>query len=53
MTLGIAVALVAALDLGVILAVAAIMLVPFALDRPKQEVAVLALADPLPLELAA
>ena len=53
MTLGTTVALVAALDLGVILAVAAIMLVPFALDRPQQEVPVRATADPLPLELAA
>lgn len=41
------------LDLGVVLAVAAIMLVPFRLDRGKDEGSVYAFASPLPVELAA
>lgn len=41
------------LDLGVVLAVAAIMLVPFRLDRRKDEASVYAFATPLPVELAA
>ena len=41
------------LDLGVILAVAAVMLVPFALDRRRQEAAIYDFAAPLPEELAA
>jgi len=45
--------LIAALDLGIILAVAAVMLVPFTLDRRKDEAVVLTLASPLPLDLAA
>ena len=41
------------LDLGVILAVAATMLVPFTLDRRKDEAALYAFATPLPDDLAA
>jgi hypothetical protein len=41
------------LDLGVILAVAAIMGVPFVLDRPEDEAAIYAFAAPLPADLAA
>ena len=43
----------ALLDLGIILAVAAVMLVPFTLDRRKDEHAVYAFATPLPDDLAA
>ena len=43
----------AMLDLGIILAVAATMLVPFTLDRRKDDPAVYALAAPLPEDLAA
>jgi hypothetical protein len=53
MSFNTAVFLIAVLDLGVVLAVAAIMLVPFTLDRPQDEAEVRALADPLPLDLAA
>jgi hypothetical protein len=41
------------LDLGVVLAVAAIMLVPFRLDRRKDEATVYAFAAPLSEDLAA
>jgi hypothetical protein len=41
------------LDLGVVLAVAAGMLVPFRLDRRKKDAAVYAFAAPLPEDLAA
>jgi hypothetical protein len=41
------------LDLGITLAVAAIMLVPFRLDRRKDEGSVYAFTTPLPAELAA
>lgn len=41
------------LDLAIVLAVAATMLVPFTLDRRKYDPAVYAFASPLPDELAA
>jgi hypothetical protein len=41
------------LDLGVVLAVAATMLVPFTLDRRKDDAAVYSFAAPLPEDLAA
>ncbi|HEU5244053.1 MAG TPA: hypothetical protein VFU33_06595 [Gaiellaceae bacterium] len=41
------------LDLGVVLAVAATMLVPFTLDRRKDDAAIYAFATPLPDDLAA
>jgi hypothetical protein len=41
------------LDLGIVLAVAATMLVPFTLDRRKDEAALYAFAAPLPEDLAA
>jgi hypothetical protein len=41
------------LDLGIVLAVAATMLVPFTLDRRKDAAAVYAFATPLPDDLAA
>ena len=41
------------LDLGVVLAVAAVMLVPFRLDRRKGEATIYAFAAPLPEDLAA
>ena len=41
------------LDLGIVLAVAATMLVPFTLDRRKDEAALYAFATPLPDDLAA
>jgi len=53
MTLNTAIFLNGILDLGVVLAVAAVMLVPFGLDRPKREAAVYGFATPLPEELAA
>jgi hypothetical protein len=43
----------AILDLAIVLAIAATMLVPFTLDRRKDDVAVYAFASPLPDELAA
>jgi len=43
----------AILDLAIVLAVAATMLVPFTLDRRKDDAAVYAFASPLPDELAA
>jgi hypothetical protein len=53
MSLDTAIILIAIFDLGIVLAVAAIMLVPFALDRREDETAIYALAAPLPDELAA
>lgn len=53
MTLHTAILVNTFLDLGIVLAVAATMLVPFALDRRRQEAAVYAFAAPLPEELAA
>ena len=41
------------LDLGVVLAVAATMCIPFTIDRSKDERAVYALGTPLPDDLAA
>jgi hypothetical protein len=41
------------LDLGVVLAVAATMLIPFTLDRRKHDAVVYAFATPLPHDLAA
>jgi len=53
MSINNAILLNAILDLGIILAVAAVMLVPFTLDRRKEDPAVYALAAPLPQDLAA
>jgi hypothetical protein len=53
MTLHTAILINGILDFGVVLAVAATMLLPFTLDRRKDEAAVYALAAPLPEELAA
>ena len=53
MTLHTAILLNAVLDLAVVLAVAATMVVPFTLDRRKDEAALYDLAAPLPLDLAA
>jgi hypothetical protein len=53
MTLHTAILLNGALDLGVVLAVAATMLIPFTLDRRKPEATVYAFAAPLPDDLAA
>ena len=53
MTLHTAIVVNGILDLGVVLAVAATMLLPFTLDRRKREAAVYAFATPLPVELAA
>jgi hypothetical protein len=53
MTLHTAIILNAALDLGVVLAVAATMLFPFTLDRRRDGAVVYSFADPLPDELAA
>lgn len=41
------------LDLGIVLALAATMLVPFTLDRPRDEAAIYAFATDLPEDLAA
>ena len=43
----------AILDLGIVLAVAATMLIPFTLDRGKDEAAVHVFSEPLPEDLAA
>jgi hypothetical protein len=53
MTLHTAILINALLDLAVVLAVAATMLVPFTLDRRKDDAAVYAFAAPLPEDLAA
>jgi hypothetical protein len=41
------------LDLGIVLAVAATMLFPFTLDRPKSDAAIYSFASDLPEDLAA
>jgi hypothetical protein len=53
MTLHTAILINGILDLGIVLAVAAVMLFPFSLDRRKDEAAVYAFAAPLPEDLAA
>jgi hypothetical protein len=53
MTLHTAILINAFLDLGVVLAVAAVMFVPFFLDRRAHEAAVYAFAAPLSEDLAA
>ena len=53
MSINTAILLNGILDLGVILAVAATMLIPFTLDRRKDDVALYAFATPLPDDLAA
>jgi hypothetical protein len=53
MSLSTAILLNGILDLGVVLAVAAIMRVPFTLDRHPEGAALYAFAAPLPEELAA
>ena len=53
MTLHAVILLNALLDLGIVLAVAAVMAVPFTLDRRHEEATVHAFAAPLPLDLAA
>lgn len=53
MTLDTAILINALLDLAVVLAVAAAMLLPFSLDRREDEAVVYAFAAPLPEELAA
>jgi len=53
MSLDTAIFLNGILDLGVVLAVAAIMRVPFMLDRRKDEAAIYSFAAPLSEDLAA
>jgi hypothetical protein len=53
MTLQTAILINGILDLGVVLAVAATMLLPFTLDRGEHDASVHAFAAPLPDELAA
>ena len=53
MSLTTAIFLIGILDLFVVLAVAAIMSVPFKLDRHKDEAAIYAFAAPLPEDIAA
>ena len=53
MSLSTAILMIGILDLGVVLAVAATMLIPFTLDRRKHEAAVYAFAAPLSEDLAA
>jgi len=53
MSINTAILLNGILDLGVILAVAATMLIPFSLDRRKDGAALYAFATPLPADLAA
>ena len=53
MTLHTAIVLNAVLDLGIVLAVAAVMYLPFTFDSRKDEAAVYAFAAPLPEDLAA
>jgi len=53
MSINTAILLNGILDLGVILAVAATMLIPFTLDRRKDDAALYAFATPLPDDLAA
>ena len=53
MTLHTAIILNAILDLGIVLALTATMVVPFTLDRRRDEAVVHAFATPLPEDLAA
>ena len=53
MSLSTAILINGVLDLGVLLAVAAIMRAPFTLDRPQSEAAVYSFASDLPADLAA
>jgi hypothetical protein len=53
MSLNTAIFLNGVLDLGIVLAVAAIMRVPFTLDRRKDEAAIYSIAAPLGEDLAA
>ena len=53
MTLHTAILINGILDLGVVLAVAMVMLVPFTLDRRRDDAAVYAFAAPLSEDLAA
>jgi hypothetical protein len=53
MTLHTAILINGILDLGIVLAVAATMLFPFTLDRPKSEAAIYSFASDLPEDLAA
>jgi hypothetical protein len=53
MSLDTAIFLTAILDLGIVLAVAAIMLAPFRLDRREDEAAIYSFAAPLSEDLAA
>ena len=53
MTLHTAIFVNGILDLGVVLAVAAVMLAPFTFDRRTREATLYAFAAPLPEELAA
>jgi hypothetical protein len=53
MTLHTAILINAFLDLGVALAVAAVMVLPFTLDRRRHEADLHAFAAPLPYDLAA
>jgi hypothetical protein len=43
----------AILDLGIVLGLAAVMAVPFRLDRPREEASLYSFAAPLPDKLAA
>jgi hypothetical protein len=53
MSINTAILLNGILDLGVIVAVAATMLIPFSLDRRKDGAALYAFATPLPADLGA
>jgi hypothetical protein len=53
MTLHTAIVLNGILDLGIVLALTATMLIPFTLDRRRHEAHLYAFATPLPQELAA
>ena len=53
MTLHTAILINAFLDLGVVLAVAVTMLIPFTLDRRKENATIYDFAAPLPYDLAA
>jgi hypothetical protein len=53
MSLHTAILLNGILDLGIVLAVAAVMYAPFTFDRHKDEASVYAFAAPLPKDLAA
>jgi hypothetical protein len=53
MTLHTAILINAFLDLGIVLAVTAVMLFPFTLDRRRRDATVYSFAAPLPEELAA